>query len=361
MSEAAKARPTDVDDRAPDPADFHMPAEWAPQDRVWLTRPHDPLLWPGCHEQAMAEFEAFVAALEQAVAVTDTQGVGIATNDSWARDYAPLFVVDGRGRLGCHDFRFNAWGGKFEPYDLDDAAGRVIARYAGATCWSHAMVLEGGSVEVNGAGRDAGVVLTTEQCLLNANRNPHLSRQQIERTVLDALGARHMVWLPGGLTGDDTDGHIDDIARFVSQDTIVAVRAPRGHVDHDMLERNWRVLCGARDGWGRRFNVVGLPLPEPVIHVYPHEGGQAGPHGRGGAMPLPVSYANFLISNGHVFVPVFGQHGDEQAVRILEQAMPGYRVVPVSARWLVVEGGALHCLTMQQPAAEDGRAIQARL
>lgn len=355
MSDPTKVMPTDVDDglQTWDLADFHMPAEWTPQERVWMTRPIDPTLWHDCHDQAMAEFDAFVAALGQVVTVSETSAADVATDDAWVRDYGPLFVVDDAGRLACHDFRFNAWGGKFAPCDRDDAAGQQMAQHVGAPCWSHAMVLEGGSIDVNGGGRDGGVVLTTEQCLLNANRNPHLSRERIEQAVLAAVGAERMIWLPGGLTGDDTDGHIDDIARFVSEDTIVAVRAPRGHVDHAILERNWRVLRDARDRRGGKFNLIALPLPEPVSHVYRSGVGQAGPHGRGGEMPLPVSYANFLISNGSVFVPVFGQRGDERALAILDQALPGHRVVPLSARWLVVEGGALHCLTMQQPATRE--------
>jgi agmatine deiminase len=331
-----------------DASRFHIPAEWMPQQRVWVTRPRNPVLWPGCREQAMAQYDGFIASLRRAVDVTDTADVGIAADDAWARDYAPLFVVDDAGRLACHDFRFNAWGGKFEPYDRDDAAGRAIAEHLGLPCRSYDMVLEGGSIEVNGA----GTVLTTEQCLLNPNRNPHLSRQQIEDAVLAALGARQLIWLPGGLTCDDTDGHIDDIARFVAEDVIVAVRAPEGHVDHAMLERNWEVLTQARDVRDRRFALVALPMPRPLTHVYPSEAGieaQAGPHGRGGEMALPASYANFLISNGHVFVPVFDQAADDEALRVLESAMPGYTIVPVAARWLLVEGGAMHCLTMQQP------------
>lgn len=325
----------------PPSAPLRYPAEWEPQARVWLTRPHNVETWPGCLEKAQAEFDRMAAAIQAATPVAMTHELGIPTDDSWVRDYGPLFVKDAAGRLYCHDFRFNAWGDKYEPYDADDAAAARIAAYLQLPVIRHDEVLEGGAIDVNGAGS----VMTTEQCLLNPNRNPRKSRSDIERMLHEGLGTHHVIWLPGGIAGDDTDGHIDTIARFVNPTTVVAPRAPRDHLDHEGLERNWRVLQHARDQDGKQLTLVELPAAPSRFFDYP-----ADRFGPGGSKPLPASYTNFLISNQHVFVPVYEQPTDAPALRIYEQVMPGFKIVPVSCRWLVVGYGAVHCLSMQQPA-----------
>jgi agmatine deiminase len=271
--------------------------------------------------------------------------VGIATDDSWVRDYGPLFVLDVDGTVACHKFRFNAWGGKFEAWAHDAAAGQAMAGHLGLPCWSHEMVLEGGAIEVNGT----GTLITTDPCVINPNRNPGMTREKAEAVMRATLGVRKVIWLPGGLTHDyDTDGHIDNLARFVAERVIVAPRAAQRHVDHAVLEHNWQVLSEARDAEGQPFDLIALPVPELMTYVYPELSDEAA-HCDGRRIVLPASYANFLISNGHVFVPVFDQPADDVALRVMEAAMPGYTIVPMGARWLVVEGGALHCLTMQQP------------
>jgi agmatine deiminase len=217
---------------------------------------------------------------------------------------------------------------------------QFIAKELNIPIWSHDLILEGGSIEVNGA----GTVMTTEQCLLNQNRNANLSRGQIESALHDALGTRHILWLPGGIEGDDTDGHIDDVARFIGPDTVAAEYAPPGHPDHAVLDRNWRALEQARDQDGRPLRVLALPAPPPMAYDYPPRGDDPG-----GREPLPASYANFLMLNDGVLVPVFHQPTDEAALAALAKALPGRQVIGVPAERLVVGCGSLHCLSMQQP------------
>ena len=319
---------------------YRMPAEWEPQEAVWLTVPHNPETWPGCLPEAQAQHAKLAEALAEVVEVRTTQDEQVRTNDSWIRDFGPIFVTDGKEGIAAHDFRFNGWGGKYESRDLDDIVPQEIARRRGFPLWIHDFVLEGGSIDVNGR----GTVLTTEQCLLNDNRNPDFTRDQIEARLHDALGTTHAIWLPGGIVGDDTDGHIDDIARFVNADTAVAVAPPEGHPDHAVLSRNLNALRDARDQDGRNLNVMELPAPDPIHYDFPPD--RFGP---GGVHPVPASYANFLISNGSVFVPVFGRKSDDAAARVLEQAMPGFTIVPLRAEHLVVGLGAFHCLSQQQP------------
>lgn len=324
---------------------YRMPAEWEPQACVWVVPPHNVETWPGCLEGAQQQFDAWLAAMSEVVPISTTDELGIATNDSWIRDFGPLFVVTEQNhqpRLGCHDFRFNGWGNRYEQRQLDDLVPQGIAEHLHVPVWVHDFVLEGGSIDVNGQ----GAALTTEQCLLNANRNPGFDKATIEAKLAETLGISQVIWLPGGIVGDDTDGHIDDVARFVAPDRIVAVDPGPDHPDHGMLSRNLAALRRARGADGKPFEVIPLPAPEPMLYDFPPD--RFGP---GGRWPVPASYANFLITNGHVFVPVFGQATDEAALRILEQAMPDYHVQPAAADKLVVGLGGLHCLSQQQPCA----------
>ncbi len=327
---------------------YRMPAEWEPMLRVWVDPPHNTHTWPGCLTEAQQQFARFTAALSEFVQVQPVRELGIVTNDSWIRDYGPIFVLrddlqnapTDQPRKALHDFHFNAWGGKYEVRDLDDVVPQHIASHFHLPMFLHEQVLEGGSIEVNGC----GTVMTTGQCLLNKNRNPHLKKRALETLLHDALGTNQIIWLPGGILGDDTDGHIDDIARFVNPTTIVGLRAPENHPDHEILDRNWRVLKRARDAKGQKFDVVELPVPQPILYDFP-----ADRFTSGGVRPIPASYANFLIANGGVLVPTFGQPTDEQALRTLEQVMPQHRIVGIRAEHLVVGLGSFHCLTMQEP------------
>ncbi len=336
---------------------YRMPAEFEPLDCVWLAPPDNEETWPGCLEQAQRQFADWMDKLRQVVTVRTTRELNIPVNDSWIRDFGPIFVTRGKSAsassssanipagaaltagsappLACHDFHFNSWGEKYEVRDLDDVVPQHVAKVLGLPIWVHDFVLEGGSIEVNGR----GTVLTSEQCLLNANRNPEMSRKQIVDKLHETLGTRHVIWLPGGIEGDDTDGHIDDVARFISPDTVAIIAADPGHPDHAMTQANIEALRGSTDQDGNALNIVQLPMPQPVMYEYPE-----------GKSPVPASYANFLIANKHVFVPVFGQVSDEQALRVLDDVMSSYSIVPIRAEHLVVGLGALHCLSQQQPA-----------
>jgi len=339
---------------APAELGFSMPAEWAPHQATWISWPHNPETWPGVLEQA----ETSMAAAVQALAGGETVRINVLdaaheahvrerlgplaatpavvfhhfpTNDAWCRDHGAIFLRDGAGRLAAVDCGFNAWGGKYPPWDLDDAIPARMAEALGSQRFEAGMILEGGSIDVNGA----GAVLTTEQCLLNENRNPALSRAEIETRLGSLLGIRQVLWLGDGIIGDDTDGHIDDITRFVADDAVVTVVEPdRGDPNHAPLADNLARLREMRLADGRPLRIIELPMPAPVE--------------RDGER-LPASYGNFYIGNEVVLLPAFDQPGDEQAARILAGCFPGRRIVPIRANELVVGLGAFHCLTQQVP------------
>lgn len=312
-----------------------MPAEWEPQCAVWICPPTNPETWPDRLDQAQAQFAQFINNLEPFVRVRDVRELGAQPYDAWIRDYGPLFVKHRRqSTLACHDFVFNSWGRKYEPWDQEDRVARYIARHLDCRSWRHDMVLEGGAIDVNGQ----GLVLTTRPCLLHPNRNPTLSRAQIERRLCDVLGTDRVIWLPGGIDGDDTDGHVDQVARFIQPGMVAAVRAPADHPDHTSLEDNWQVLAQ------QPVNLVELPLPDPMFFDFPSS--RFGPAHR---QRLPASYANFLISNGALFVPIFGQQADDRALRRLDDAMANHKILGIRCEHLLIGLGTLHCLTMQQP------------
>jgi agmatine deiminase len=337
---------------------FSMPAEWAPHEATWLSWPHNRDSWPGVFEgvePAMVEFVRALAECEAvyinvrdaeherhvrkllapAVSVERLRVFRFPTNDAWARDHGAIFVTRATldvPRLAV-DFDYNAWGGKYPPFDLDRQVGRQMAEALGVPRYAKpGIVLEGGSIEVNGT----GALLTTEQCLLNPNRNPTLTRSDIERLLCDSFGVRQILWLGLGIEGDDTDGHIDDLTRFVAPTTVVTVVEPnRADPNHVPLAANRRLLDTLAVG-GRPLEVVDLPMPEPQFLE---------------DQRLPASYANFYVANGAVLVPVFGCAADDTACGILGDCFPGRRVLAVDCRVLIAGLGALHCLTQQVPAA----------
>jgi agmatine deiminase len=340
---------------------YRMPAEWAPHEATWLSWPHNRDSWPGVFagvEPAMVAFVRELAAREPvyinvldadherhvrrllaaAVAPERLRLYRFPTNDAWARDHGAIFVTRpaaNEPRLAV-DFDYNAWGGKYPPFDLDREVGRQMAEALGVPRYAKpGVVLEGGSIDVNGE----GALLTTEQCLLNPNRNPTLTRAGIERLLRDCLGVGEILWLGEGIEGDDTDGHIDDLTRFVAPRTVVTVVEPnRADPNHAPLEANRRLL-DALTVDGRPLEVVELPMPEPQ---YLED------------QRLPASYANFYVANDAVLVPTFGCPADEVACATLRDCFPGRRVVSVDCRVLIAGLGALHCLTQQVPAVPAG-------
>jgi len=322
----------------PEPVSFRWPAEWEPLAAVWVVPPHNEETWPGCLDKAQAEHAAWYDAMSEVITVRTTDELGIATNDSWIRDFGPLFVWrenpkprDGHpsasSELVIHDFRFNGWGDKYETRDLDDAVPRKLAEALGLPIETHGHVLEGGALETDGR----GTLLTTTDCLLHSTRNGDATQADVEALLRDTLGITRTIWLAlpdGGLPGDDTDGHIDNAARFIGEQTVVV---------HPAIDPTPLRDAGLR--------VIPLPLPGAMFYDYPAD--RFGPAKR---QPLPASYANFLIANGRVFVPTFGQPSDDIALRLLDDAMPKHTPVPIRANHLIVGQGALHCLSMQQPA-----------
>jgi len=340
---------------------FRMPAEWQPHDAVWLSWPvRDPRHWGGAKAAVIeAKFAEIAAAISRSETVRVNANTGDAAriagllnraravperveifdhphNDVWCRDHGPIFVKHAAtGEVRATDWEFNAWGGKFPPWDLDNGIPRAIARSLGMAVLDGGMVLEGGAIEVN----DRGQLLTTEAVLLNPNRNPQLDRAAIEQRLRDTLGVRDILWLARGIEGDDTDGHIDDLARFTSDTTILACReAGRASPNHAVLEENLGRLREFHDPDGRPFEVVPIHLPEACEVP-------------GWRLPvLPASYVNFLILNEAVLVPTFRQpRNDDRALGIIREQFPGRRVEGIDCLDLVEEGGTLHCISQQQP------------
>jgi agmatine deiminase len=336
---------------------FRMPAEWERQEAVWLSWPHRRATWPGSFRPIPGKFAEVAAhiSLREKVRINIGAGhlrrahsliaragadmgnvefFGHPTNDAWCRDHGPIFVRNDRtGEVALTDWGFNAWGEKYAPFDLDNGIPRRIARALSLRRFEQGMVLEGGSIEVNGR----GLLLTTESCLLNRNRNPGLSRREIERNLRDWLGVRTILWLGGGILGDDTDGHVDDLTRFFSESGLVtSVERDRRDPNHGVLAENLERLRALRAPSGGRFRIVELPLPAPRQY-------------RGHR--LPATYANFLVINGAVLVPSFRQpRRDREAAEILASCFPGREVVPIDCLELVVGLGTLHCISQQQPA-----------
>ena len=341
---------------------FAMPPEWSPQEAVWLSWPvEDPRHWGGAKREmiwakfaeiaaAISRFEpvrinapgadhaAILAACNRAKAVPErVQLFDHPHNDVWCRDHGPIFVKHGEtGEVAVTDWEFNAWGGKFPPWDGDNAIPAKIAASLGKRRFQGGMILEGGAIEINGAGQ----LLTTEAVLLNPNRNPSLSRGEIEQFLRDGLGVSEILWLKQGIEGDDTDGHIDDLARFTDPNTLIACidrnsKSPNYPILADNLGR-LRSFLGPN---GRAFEVVEIPLPEACEVP-------------GWRLPvLPASYVNFLIVNGGVLVPTFRQErNDDRALGMIHELFPDREVNGIDCLDLVEEGGTLHCISQQQPS-----------
>jgi agmatine deiminase len=345
---------------------YRTPAEWQPHEATWLAWPHNPEDWPGKFQAIpwlYAEIVRLLAAHERVhLLVQDEKEQGRATSvlerahanlDNvsfhqwptdrvWTRDSGPIFVKSADGRVAITNWKFNAWA-KYSDWHLDDQVPDRAAELLGVPQWQptvdvageqRRLVLEGGSIDTNGR----GTLLTTEECLLSPvqQRNPGLSREEIERTLCDYLGLTTIIWLDRGIVGDDTHGHVDDITRFVAEDIVVtAVEPNRDDPNHEPLAENLRRLKSATDQEGRKLNIVELPMPAPVIFRNQR---------------LPASYANFYIANGVVLAPAFNDKNDRIALDILAEVFPTREVIGIYCRDLVWGLGAIHCMTQQQPA-----------
>jgi len=337
---------------------YRLPAEWEPHQATWLSWPHKRDSWPGKIESVWPRYAEMVAALARSEPVhinvddetmeqharTCLRAAGadgeivfhhFPTNDAWCRDHGAIFVVNRAGDdpLLATDWDYNAWGEKYPPYDLDQQIPRRMAEYLEVPRVSGGMILEGGSIDANGE----GLLLTTESCLLNPNRNPDLSRAQIENRLQEMLGVHTVYWLGDGIAGDDTDGHIDDITRFVNRQTILTVvEDDPADENHRPLQENLERLKSFRTPEGKAFEIIEFPMPPTVVYE-----GQR----------LPASYANFYIANSVVLLPTYRSDRDERARKILQGCFPEREVVGIDCTDIVWGLGAFHCLTQQIPAA----------
>jgi agmatine deiminase len=350
----------------PTPAElgYHMPAEWRRHQATWLTWPKDPLTWPDrvpIVEEIFLQMMAALAPNEAVNLLVDNaeteQGVRsrcsfpgaenirfhqIPTVDSWIRDYGPNFLLSPKNELAYNHWVFNAWGNKYEELKRDSAIPARLESSLKVPRFEPGIVMEGGSIEVNGA----KVVMTTEQCLLNPNRNPGLNRGEIEEYLRKFLGVQKVLWLGEGIVGDDTDGHIDDIARFASATTVVcALEDDPADANYQLLQDNLERLRQATDANGRAFEVVTLPMPGVV--------GASNDTSTRQLDRLPASYANFYIANNVVLAPIFGHPNDAKALEILQRVFPDRRVAGINCEPLVWGMGTIHCVTQQQPASKD--------
>src|SRR5262245_3476019 len=343
--------------KTPSQLGYRMPAEWEPHGATWLAWPHNLETWPRQLEVVRGVWVSMISALARSEAVhllvndpaseaevrarlnvVEAPGGNVVfhripTVDVWIRDYGPTFLTGREGKLAFNDWVYNGWGNKYLAYEADDRVAKDIAKLLQIPVFEPGIVLEGGSIDVNGE----GLCLTTEQCLLNPNRNPHLAKVEIEDLLKNYLGVDRVIWLGEGIAGDDTDGHVDDIARFVDPTTVVCVVEKNvSDVNYAPLKDNYERLLACPD-----LNVICLPTPGNVAA----EGHR-----------LPASYANFYIANSVVLVPTFDHPNDGEALGILSELFPGRSVSGIPCSAVVYGLGAIHCVTQQEPRGPE-RAV----
>jgi agmatine deiminase len=335
---------------------YRMPAEWEPHAATWLSWPRregisfpdsfdrvlpalremietltesEPVCINVCNGAHEAEARAVLDALPHQECITYYE---IPTNEPWCRDHGPIFLTRADDpKLAVVDWDYNAWGNKYLPFDLDEVVPTRVAEILKTPVFYPRMILEGGSIDLNGA----GALLTSESCLLNKNRNSNLSREEIEKRLRDYLGVREILWLGDGIEGDDTDGHIDDLARFVSETKVVTVVEENSNdANYKPLQDNLARLGEMKVG-GRKIDIVTLPMPKKIVRE---------------DLRMPASYANFYIANKCVLVPTFADSADEVALSILRKCFPNRHVIGIDSRELIWGLGTFHCLTQQQPA-----------
>lgn len=337
-------------------ANYLMPAEWEKHSAVWLAWPHDPVTFPGRVERVEAAYVQIIKHLRASedvellvtggqmqnraekllnAAEVDLKKVAFHQTDYadvWIRDYGPTFVHQPQTKeLAWIKWRYNAYGNKFPDLLKDNEVFFSLRRDIDKRMLEAGLVMEGGAIETNGA----GIILTTEECLLNSNRNPEFSKAETEAALRKHLGANKIIWLKKGLVNDHTDGHIDELARFVSQNAIVCASEDDSQdPNYDILRENLHALAKATNTDGRPFEIIRLPMP----HIFYEDGSKA-----------PASYANFYIGNKVVLVPAFGDPNDARALEILQNCFPTRQAVAIGCSDLIYGGGGLHCVTQQQP------------
>jgi agmatine deiminase len=346
--------------RTPKELGYYFPAEFAKHDATWLSWPHKEASWPGKIETIFPVYAEFIRRVAEGEAVninvgdekmkekairhlreagSDLTNINFflhPTNDAWCRDHGPAFVINPKAeqKKMIVDWGYNAWGGKYPPFDLDDNIPTLIAKHYNIPVLYPGIVMEGGSVEFNGR----GTLLTTTSCLLNENRNPHLNQSQIEESLHKYYGVEKILWLGDGIVGDDTDGHIDDITRFVNEDTVVTVvEQNKKDENYEPLQENLKMLSKLRLENGKQINIVELPMPSAIVFE---------------DMRLPASYANFYISNKYVVVPTFRDRNDDVALEILQKCFRDRKVIALDSVDIIWGLGSFHCLSQQEPSAE---------
>ena len=346
------------DGKSPRELGYTFPAEWSRQSCVYLSWPVNPETWTGCFDSMESAYSDFAAAIshhellrivvsaghneriaallaEHGAQLEQVEFFDIATNDAWCRDHGPVFLKNPQtGKIALADFQYNAWGGKFT-WELDNAVPAQIARYLHCRRFTVPFTCEGGALETNGS----GTLLTTRSVMLNSNRNDGMTESKAQQILCDSLGMRKILWLDSGLPGDDTDGHIDTLARFINSNTVLAAKVKKDHPGFEAVENNFKALQKMRNADGEKLEVIPLPMPDPV---YPN---------RWRTDILPATYANYLLINGAVLFPTYRQDGSaNKAMDLLRQAFPSREIIPIDCYDILLEGGALHCLSQQQPA-----------
>jgi agmatine deiminase len=337
---------------------YYFPAEFHPHVATWLSWPHKEASWPGKIDSIYPQYCQFIKYLAESeivrinvnddamktFAIKHLRNAGVnldkvefflhPTNDAWCRDHGPAFLINPAAaeKKVIVDWNYNAWGGKYPPFDKDDIIPTLIANHFQLPVYNPGIIMEGGSVEFNGK----GTLLTSACCLLNENRNPHLTKDQLETYLQDFYGVDQVLWVDEGIVGDDTDGHIDDTIRFVNEDTVLTVvESNKQDENYALLQQNLRQLQQMRLLNGKQLNVIELPMPDAVVFE---------------DQRLPASYANFYISNKHVIVPVYNCANDDKALQIISACFKDREVVGIDSTEIIWGLGSFHCLSQQEPA-----------
>ena len=335
---------------------YRMPAEWEHHDAIWISWPHDPVTFPDCIEKVENAYVQIIKEIQESEKVNlfvknqkmkekvihILQKVNVDFSkitfhmfnyaDVWFRDYGPTFIINNKQqKLAMVNWIFNCWGEKYDDLLKDKDIPQIINDKLQIPCFKPQIVMEGGSIDVNGK----GTLLTTEQCLLNPNRNPNMTKENIEKHLKEHLGITHFIWLKNGICGDDTDGHIDDLARFVNPTTIVcAYEDDPDNQNFATLKDNYEILKNTKDQDGNQINVIKMPMPNNVNNEY----------------AVPASYTNFYIGNTKVLMPTFNHKNDQTALTILQKLFPDRKVIGIDCTDLVKGYGTIHCISQQQPS-----------